>query len=123
MVKVMGQDGDEEDQIQFRSILADAPDGNWSIESWQALIIKRSLSNLSVQERVRFDNATRIYPTNLEVNDFNFQCLGHLNKPVAIIRAENSGYLKSQLDSLSSDKAGELHQTLHLSIGARIMLR
>src|SRR5947209_16963312 len=68
---------------------------------------------------------TYLFPTNEAVNEFNRYNLKELNRPVAKIDAVNSGGGRTaqSLAATSSDIACGLHNTLQISIGARVMLR
>jgi ATP-dependent exoDNAse (exonuclease V) alpha subunit len=75
--------------------------------------------NLPLDEVRRFDDVVRIYPTNGMVKDHNTSYLERLDKAVLIIKAENTGPRASKIESKD---AGNLHNSLALCIGCRIML-
>ncbi|OXV07665.1 hypothetical protein Egran_04570 [Elaphomyces granulatus] len=67
----------------------------------------------------RFKDALRIYGTRDKVQEYNFAKLRDLNRPVLKINALHHG---PRAQYASTDDAGNLEATLHLSIGSRVML-
>jgi ATP-dependent DNA helicase PIF1 len=74
---------------------------------------------LAIQEVSSFDGALRIYSKKAAVEEYNHSKLRDCRSPVLIVRATNQPELKPPAPS---DEAGNLHNTLLLCIGARVML-
>jgi DNA helicase Pif1-like protein len=76
-------------------------------------------NQLSPEEVASFDTALRLYYTNAEVNETNFARLSALNRPVKKIEAQRKG---RDAHKAAEDEADNLAPSLHLCIGARVML-
>ncbi|KAJ5908685.1 hypothetical protein N7495_001367 [Penicillium taxi] len=85
-----------------------------------ALFSTRAQPMLTEEEVHWFDTAIRIFATHDEVNKFNIQRLQELRSPVIRIDAISIGGQAAK--TASSDDAGNLLETLSISIGSRVML-
>src|SRR3954452_16603891 len=72
----MRQGGD--DQAEFRDLLSNARNGEWSEDNWKQLNAK-AWANLSNEEKSHFMRATYLFPTNEKVNIFNRENLKRMN--------------------------------------------
>jgi hypothetical protein len=66
-----------------------------------------------------FDSALRLYLTNAEVRETNFEKLSVVDQPVKTIRAQHRGRSASEA---SEEEADNLSPKLQLCVGARVML-
>lgn len=86
--------------------------------AWR-LLTTRLRSCLAQAEVARFDSAIRLYNTNDRVDEYNFNRLVALNKPVIVLQATGSGH---EHHKVTAREAGNLEWKLPLSIGCRVML-
>ena len=114
----MRQQGEDDTSIKFRDALSQLRVGQLTKESWE-LLCSRVRNELSPEEVASFDTALRLYYTNAEVNETNFAHLSALNQPVKKVEAQNRG---RDAGKAPEDEADNLAPTLHLCIGARVML-
>jgi ATP-dependent DNA helicase PIF1 len=106
------------DQEAFRHALEELRNNTVSPQTWE-LLASRCRSKLSEAEVSRFDNAVRIYPTNERVIAYNKYHLERLDAAIVMVNAVHSG---TGAETVTSRDAGNLHSTLPLCVGARIML-
>ena len=118
LTQVMRQQGEDDISIRFRAALSELRVGKLSKESWE-LLCTRVENQLSPDEVSSFDNALRLYFTKIEVYERNIRCLTARNMPVKILTAINRG---QGAEKASDDDAENLSNTIHLCIGARVML-
>jgi ATP-dependent DNA helicase PIF1 len=118
LTQVMRQQGEDDTSIKFRDALSQLRIGQLTKESWE-LLCSRVRNELSPEEVASFDTALRLYYTNAEVNETNFTHLSALNKPVKKVEAQNRG---RDAGKAPEDEADNLAPSLHLCIGARVML-
>ncbi|KAL8376601.1 hypothetical protein RB595_007618 [Gaeumannomyces hyphopodioides] len=118
LTQLMRQGGDDEEARSFRDALEGLRNNNPTRRNWEVLSC-RVRTALPHPEVVSFDRAVRIYPTNAQVKEYNFTHLEHLNEPVIQVLAQNTG---SGGAAVESRDAGNLHNSLPLCIGARVML-
>lgn len=118
LTQLMRQDGDDEEARGFREALEGLRNNNPTRRHWEVLS-RRVQTALPHSEVVFFDRAVRIYPTNAQVKEYNFTHLEHLDQPVIQVLADNTG---SGAFGVESRDAGNLHNSLPLCIGARVML-
>ena len=84
---------------------------------------QQTLHNLPIVTHTAFQHATRLFPYNTDVKQFNRDNLEFYNQPVIKIDAKNSGQSSAaKLRAVPADDACGLPQVLYLSIGARVML-
>jgi hypothetical protein len=114
--EVVRQQGPE--QAAFRDALEGLRHNNPTHNQWR-LLSTRVQSALTLEEVRSFDNALRIYPRNVMVNDYNLTHLEQLNKPCYAAIAENTGPRAHEVEAAD---AGNLHQKVPLVVGARVML-
>ncbi|KAF5711868.1 ATP-dependent DNA helicase PIF1 [Fusarium mundagurra] len=114
--QVVRQQGD--DQAAFRDALQGLRSRRPTAEHWR-LLSSRVQSKLTEDEIATFDNAVRIYPTNAQVRDFNRDHMERLDNAVISVEATHSNAFGHDADSTV---AGNLHKTLPICIGARVML-
>jgi ATP-dependent DNA helicase PIF1 len=118
LTKVMRQDGEDDDTVQFRETLSQLRVGSLTSENWRFLL-RRVKSNLSSNECDKFEDALRLYYTKQEVLDYNHKQLRDLGLPVKKVRADHTGV---EAAKASSDIAEGLHTEVDIAIGARVML-
>ena len=79
----------EDDIItRFRVALSELRVSNLSVASWE-LLNTRVQNRLSSAEVSTFSKALRLYFTNAEVNETNFDKLSHLDQPVKVLQANH----------------------------------
>lgn len=108
-----------DDQVRFRTCLDRLATGTLTEQDWQLLMSRRS-TILSDEERQAFIYSIRLFPNNERVESYNKLRLSDNQTAIARIEALNNNYTAKHCSSLH---AGGLSQTIHLSIGSRIMLR
>ncbi|KAJ4195494.1 hypothetical protein NW759_016450 [Fusarium solani] len=109
--QVVRQQGDS--QAPFR----DAPQGlrkGKPTSDHRRHLCSRVQSKSTAEEIAIFDNSGRIYPINQQVRDFNRDHMEQLRQPAIQIHASHG-------NDFGKD-AGNLHKTLALCIGVRVML-
>jgi ATP-dependent DNA helicase PIF1 len=89
-----------------------------SVDNWR-LLCTRLQANLGQREVDSFDNAVRIYPTNAQVKEYNTDHMERLRVPFIQVAATNHGPKAADADSVT---AGNLHNTIPVCKGARVML-
>ena len=109
------QGGDPE-QIQFRDLLCRLRTGDSNEHDWK-ILLTRQPSN--VQNINDFQLATRLYFSNEEVANYNFEQLVGLCQPIARINAFHSSAVAKKA---SADEMSGLEPVIFLAKGARIML-
>jgi ATP-dependent DNA helicase PIF1 len=114
----MQQQREDDISIRFQVALGELCAGKLSKESWELLCtcVENQLSPGKVSS---FDNALRLYFTKDEVYEQNIRCLTVWNMPVKILTVVNQG---QGAEKASDDDAENLSNTIHLCIGARVML-
>lgn len=116
LTQVVRQEGN--DQASFRAALDGLRHNTPTQAHWRTLA-RRIQSGLRLDEVGRFDNALRIYSTNSEVREFNSTHLERLDSPVVNGKAINTG---PGAEAVDSKDAGNLHNSLALCRGGRVML-
>ncbi|KAF4946589.1 hypothetical protein FSARC_14162 [Fusarium sarcochroum] len=114
--QVVQQQG--EDQALFRQALQGLRSGKPALTDWQ-LLCTRIQSQLGRHEVISFNEAVRIYPTTQQVRDYNRHHMELLNRPVILINPTHGSKYGNDADS---EAAGNLHKTLPICLGARVML-
>ena len=112
----MRQGGDDPGQTAFRDLLLRLRDNNCSEDDYQLLMSRTKERAYDVN---LFDNALRLFATNLKVNNHNFEKIQSMNQPIAKIDAIHSGKGAS---SATEKEAGGLRRVLYLCKGAQVML-
>ena len=115
---IMRQQGDSKEQQDFRDALQGLRSSRVTREHWETLT-SRVQSKLTPTEVATFDTALRIYGKKSDVNDFNHARMRDLRKPVLVVEASHE---PSDGKNATSDEGGNLHASLPLCIGARVML-
>lgn len=115
-----------QNNIEFQKILQNICSGNVSKLDYRTLV-KRFTTSVKPDERQSFKDAIRLYPTLLEVKDYNMDRLEKLKDkethqpvPVARIPARHNCTAAAQG---TLNEAGGLSSVLYLAKGAKIMLR
>lgn len=110
---------------RFQELLNNISTGNISKEDYD-ILAKRFTTEVTAEERKKFQDAPHFYPTNKQKDDYNFKTLSELKdpltnllRPVARIPAKIS---KKGLRAFSCEDEG-LEPVLYLSKGSRIMLK
>lgn len=106
------------DEQQFRNVLDDIGKGQNDREGWELLMSRRTA--MVPSWRALFSDAIRLFPTNVQVAEFNKATISHMSAPVAVIDAIHKNATSRQASELL---AQGLSRKLHLSIGCRVMLR
>ncbi|KAF5967346.1 ATP-dependent DNA helicase PIF1 [Fusarium bulbicola] len=110
--QVVTQQGD--DQAAFSNALRGLRTGRPTAEHWR-LLSSQVQSKLTEDEIATFGNVARIYPTNAQIRDFNRDHMERLESAVISIEAAHFGH------DADSTVAGNLHKTLPICVGARVM--
>ncbi|XP_028394505.1 ATP-dependent DNA helicase PIF1-like [Dendronephthya gigantea] len=108
--------GNDPEQTQFRELLLRLRKGESTVDDWKLLLTRQPLkiSNLS-----EFNDATRLFYSNEEVANFNYENLVKLQKPIAQINARHSS---ATARKIPADEFSGLQPVLYLAKGAKIML-
>lgn len=114
----MRQQGEDDISTRFRVALGELRASQLSKESWE-LLRTRIANDLSPVEVATFDSALRLYFTNAEVRDTNFEKLAGVNQPVRTVRAQHKGRDAARA---SEEEADNLCPELQLCFHARVML-
>ena len=104
------------EQSQFRDLLMRLRTGDCTESDWQLLLTRQPNKAQNVSE---FDDATRLYFSNEEVANYNFEKLSALHQPIARVHARHSSDLAKKA---SSDEMSGLEPCIFLAKGARVML-
>lgn len=116
LTQIVRQSG--EDQKAFREALDGLRNNNPTIAHWRTLS-SRVQTVLSQEEVRSFDDAVRVYAKNAQVREYNITHLEKLDKPVVSVKAVNRG---AGAEAVVPADAGNLHNTIPLCQGARVML-
>lgn len=108
--------GLDQQQSQFRDLLMRLRTGDCNEEDWK-LLLKRQPSK--EDNLVQFKSATRLYFSNEEVANYNYEQLSALDQPIARINAHHSSNLAK---NSSPDEVAGLQPSIFLAKGARVML-
>ena len=120
LIVVIRQQGDSQEQKQFRELLRRAScEGGLSMADWQ-LLQTRDKGQVSGQEMVAFNNALCVYTTRDAVTMHNLQELAALQVPCAKIVAKHDG--GAEAAQAPSDRAGGLEASVILGKGARVII-
>lgn len=114
---VRRQDGADARATEFREALLGLRDQTLTFDHWKTLSSR--VQSVLPADIGRFADALRIYFRKSHVRQFNHDRLRDLRRPVLAIKASHEG---SQAEKASADVAGNLHATLPLSVGTRVML-
>ena len=104
------------EQTRFRDLLMGLRTGDCNNDDWNLLLTRQPSKAQNIAE---FHNATRLYFTNEEVANYNFEQLLSLNNPIARIDARHSSDVAKK--ALPDDMSG-LEPTVFLAKEARIIL-
>jgi hypothetical protein len=118
LTQVMRQQGEDQTAIQFRVALGELRESRLSQSSWE-LLCTRVQNQLGPSEVATFQSALRLYFTNDEVREHNYNRLASTNQPVKRIKSEHTGRNASKA---SDEEADNLATEVLLSIGAQVML-
>ncbi|XP_073233348.1 ATP-dependent DNA helicase PIF1-like [Porites lutea] len=108
--------GLNQQQAQFRDLLIRLRTGDSNEQDWKLLLARQPSIALNVNE---FQDATRLYFSNEEVANYNFEQLSELHQPIACITARHSSDIAKKA---SSDDMSGLQPTIFLAKGAHVML-
>jgi hypothetical protein len=114
----MRQRGEDDISARFQAALGELRVSRLSQEGWE-LLCTRVASQLPPNEVASFDIALRVFFTVAEVNAYNFQKLGSLDRPVIKVVARHRGRNAAKAPE---DDANGLLSKLYICIGARVML-
>jgi ATP-dependent DNA helicase PIF1 len=118
LTQVMRQQGEDDISIRFRVALSELRESKLSKESWH-LLCTRVQNQLPPEQVAGFQSALRLYFTNDEVRERNYNQLADQNRPVKRILAQHNGRNASKA---SEDEADNLATEVDLCIRARVML-
>lgn len=104
-------------QQRFRDLLDRLAEGGITMGDWQ-ILMQRRLDRIS--SAAVFENSLRLFSTNNEVHDYNYNKLQSLQTPVYRIKSINNCAAEANASGAVADN---LEAILHLSVGARVMLR
>ena len=116
--RIMRQRGEDEPARRFRELLEHMRMDEVSDEDIE-LLNTRVLDKLPPDQRILFDDALYLCPTNALVDAHNYDQLSASNKPVLIVPAVHTGPGASKE---SDDNADGLQPKLLLMEGAKVML-
>ncbi len=114
---VMRQTNEDNDpqQAHFIELLPRLRNGESTKEDWELLITRIP----TIDNSPEFENATRIFNDNENVDNYNIQQLKKCNKPVALLKALNSG---PRGKIASSQQFGGLVNSIYVCVGALVSL-
>ena len=118
LTQIMRQQGEGGVLARFRVALGELRASQLSKESWE-LLRMRIANDLPPTEVATFDSALRLYFTNAEVKEKNFEKLSGLNQPVKTVKAQHRG---RDAVRASEEEADNLCPELQLCLQARVML-
>ena len=116
--EIMRQQGTDTSAIRFRYALNELRHNTVTRTAWQTLSTRTAL-NLPPTEVDTFKDALHIYGKKVDVRNRNHNALRDLQTPVKEVLASHIG---SGADKVSYEDAGNLHASLTLCIGAKVML-
>ena len=104
------------EQVQFRELLSRLRKGESTTDDWKLLLSRQpsSVSNLN-----EFEDAIRLFYSNEQVANYNFNQLTKLNQPVALINARHSSTFAK---NLSPNEMSGLDPVIFLANAAKVML-
>ena len=108
--------GTNPEQSQFRDLLMRLRTGDCTEEDWKLLLTRQPSNEPKLTE---FRDAIRLYFSNEEVANYNFEQLSALNQPIARINARHSTDLAKKADP---DEMAGLEPCIFLAKGAHVML-
>ena len=114
----MRQQGEDEISTRFRLALGELRVSQLSKESWQ-LLRTRIANDLPPTEVATFHSALRLYFTNAEVKEKNFEKLSGVNQPVKTVKAQHKGRNAAKA---SEEEADNLCPELQLCLRAWVIL-
>ena len=115
---IMRQQGNDPESEAFRAALEGLRNNDVKIDDWK-LLTSRVKSTLPADEVAMFDDALRIYGKKVDVNEYNHIKMRDMGVPVKQIKALHSG---TGAEAASWDQGANLHRSLPLCFGARVML-
>jgi ATP-dependent exoDNAse (exonuclease V) alpha subunit len=118
--QVMRQQGESEQQVQFRALLGRLRDYACTKDDY-ILLSSRVQQKLSVEEVAKFQNSVRLYATKKKVLAHNKMRLVQNGLPVKRLVALHPRGGRSAC-SASTDQAGGLSKVIFVSKGCKIML-
>ena len=104
------------ERAQFLNLLASLRTGMSTEEQWRLLLSRQPNAVSNLQD---FHFATRLFYTNHDVAQFNYNELQNLNQPIAVIEAKHS---PATAKTIPSDEMCGLQPTIFIAKGARVML-
>ena len=108
--------GSTPEQATFRDLLNRLRTGNCNKDDWNLLLTRQPLIAQNITE---FEHAIRLYYSNEEVANYNFQKLTSLQQPIAKINARHS---TEAAKKISADEFSGLEPVVFLAKGAHVML-
>ncbi len=108
--------GTNPEQIQFRDLFMRLRTGECTEQDWKLLLTRQPTNVPNVSE---FQDATRLYFSNEEVANYNFEKLSALHQPIARINARHSSDLAKKA---KPDEMAGLEPCIFLAKGAHVML-
>jgi len=108
----------DDSQFEFKQLLDSIATGTVTQQGWNLLMTRRSATNPANIDAFR--GSIHLFPTNIQVSEFNKQVLSDNQHPVAIVEAEHNNATARQG---TDDQAQGLTRRLYISIGCRVMLR
>ena len=108
--------GESLQQKEFRDLLSRLHTGNSSLQDWKLLL---QCSPDIVSNTAQFENATRLFYTNKDVADYNYEQLKNPKNPIACIQARHSSaYAKKR----TAEDMNGLQPTLFLAKNSKVIL-
>ncbi|XP_027036501.1 uncharacterized protein LOC113665051 [Pocillopora damicornis] len=108
--------GTNPEQCQFRDLFMRLRTGDCTEKDWKLLLTRQPSNTTNLTE---FQNATRLYFSNEEVANYNFEKLSALHNPIARVNARHSSDLAKKA---SPDEMAGLKPCVFPAKGAQVML-
>ena len=108
--------GTNPEQSQFRDLLMRLRTGDCTEQDWKLLLTRQPSNTTNLTE---FQNATRLYFSNEEVANYNFEKLSALHNLIAHVNARHSSDLAKKA---SPDEMAGQETCVFLAKGAQVML-
>ena len=117
LTESMRQAGDS--NAEFRDQLQRLAEGQFSIDDWRIWSM-RSLGRLPKEEKQKFEaNSTKLCALKRDMKNFNISGLKRTQNPLLITKSRNDPRSSS---IYTSDRAGNIQNTLPLTKGAKVVL-
>ena len=107
---------DSSEQVKFRDLLMRLRTGDCNQDDWNLLLTRQPSQVKNITD---FKGAIRLYYSNDDVANYNFQSLSELQQPIARINVIHSSLAAKKI---SSEDMSGLEPVIFLAKGAHVML-